>query len=444
MVIYFHIDELNRDSIVASALRVKLAKNGDILIYGNRLVARLVKIFHVFFDIIIVPRPHFLYDLWGNSYQDWNVKIIMLSTESLGIICKDYKVMARTLLEKGYFENDKSVVNRIDAFCIWGTRQFEAINKYAQEQISKFHVVGHPRHDKLCVEFQINKQFNTKKRIGIVTRSVSINDYQGRSTLDSFSTLLDNHFQYEYFNKQTGDNLKSTRPGAYPAETVAVTALDTAALIKIISRLNENDHEIHLRPHPKEDLSVWYKIFSSNNIKLTISDPFEPITHWLKRVDFLIGPPSTSFYDAIMLGVSPISINLIDTRRNVFIGELWEDNNRLMSSITQPTSIEELLALINKNEISKPCPEALKVINEEASFPNCQSSLDKVVNVCNSLPIKEYKNSKFIFIFLFSRYIFLIAWKARNLIYNIKPNSSNFALDLKTINKINRLVKNIK
>jgi len=115
-----------------------------------------------------------------------------------------------------------------------------------------------------------------------------------------------------------------------------------------------------------------------------------------------------------------------------------------MSSITQPTSIEELLALINKNEISKPCPEALKVINEEASFPNCQSSLDKVVNVCNSLPIKEYKNSNFIFIFLFSRYIFLIAWKVRNLIFNIKPNSSYFALDLKTINKINRLVKNIR
>jgi surface carbohydrate biosynthesis protein len=441
MVIYFHIDELNRDSIVASALRVKFAKNGDTLIYGNRLVARLVKIFHVFFDIIIVPRPHFLYDLWGNSYQDWNVKIIMLSTESLGIICKDYKVMARTLLEKGYFENDKSVVNRIDAFCIWGTRQFEAINKYAQEQISKFHVVGHPRHDKLCVEFQINKQSNTKKRIGIVTRSVSINDYQGRSTLDSFSTLLDNHFQYEYFNKQTGDNLKSTRPGAYPAETVAVTALDTAALIKIISRLNENDHEIHLRPHPKEDLSVWYKIFSSNNIKLTISDPFEPITHWLKRVDFLIGPPSTSFYDAIMLGVFPISINLIDTRRNVFIGELWEDNNRLMPGITQPASVEDIFVIINKNDKYEPSLEILKILKEEANFPDCLNSLDNVVEVCNSVHFKKAKRSNFIFIFLFSKHIFQIIWKFRNLIYKIRPNSSYFAIDIKTTRKINQLVK---
>jgi hypothetical protein len=42
------------------------------------------------------------------------------------------------LLSKYPIKNDKSVINRIDAFCIWGTRQFEAINKYSQEQISKF------------------------------------------------------------------------------------------------------------------------------------------------------------------------------------------------------------------------------------------------------------------------------------------------------------------
>jgi|694.fasta_scaffold98707_3 surface carbohydrate biosynthesis protein len=440
MVIYFHIDELNRDSIVASALRVKFAKNGDTLIYGNRLVGRLVKIFHVFFDIIIVPRPHFLYDLWGNSYQNWNAKIIMLSTESLGIICKDYKVMARTLLEKGYFENDKSVVNRIDAFCIWGSRQFEAINKYSQEQISKFHIVGHPRHDKLCQHFHVKQKSNKKKRIGIVTRSVSINDYQGRSTLDSFSTLLDSHFQFEYLNNITGEKLKSTRPGAFPAETIAVTSLDTAVLIKIISELNNNDFELYLRPHPKEDISVWNKILKSN--KIQIVDPFEPITHWLKNIDFLIGPPSTSFYDAIMLGVCPISINGIDKRRDIFIGELWEDNNRLMPGILKPNSIEEVIEIIKENKSYVPSPETLKVLNEEADFPNCLNSLDKVVEICNKMYQKNPKSSKYIFLFLIAKYIFLIFWKIRNFIYKIKPNSSYFALDFKTTKNINQLYKN--
>ena len=444
MIIYFHIDELNRDSIVASALRQKFKSNGDTLIYGNRLISRLLKIFHPLFDIIIVPRPHFLYDLWGNNYHNWGSKFIMLSTESLGIICSDYKVMARTLLEKGYFEDDRSVVNRIDAFCVWGTRQLEAISKYAEDQYHKFHVVGHPRHDNLCtLEENTSKKNTPRKRIGIITRSVSINDYQGRSTLDAFSTILDDHFQYEYYNKNTGDKLKSKRPGAYPAENVAVTALDTALLIKIISRLNnENDIELFLRPHPKEDITAWQKIFIRNNIKIEIAVPFEPITHWLKKIDFLIGPPSTSFYDAIMQGVFPISINSIDKRREIFIGELWEDNNRLMPGIIQPLSIDEILEIINNKGSYEPCSDTIKVLNEEADFSNCLNSLDKVVKVCNSLYPQSPKTSNFIFIFIFSKHLFLIIWKLRNLIFNIKPNSSYFPLDIKIVDNINRLVKN--
>jgi surface carbohydrate biosynthesis protein len=442
MIIYFHIDELNRDSIVASVLREKFANNGDTLIYGNRLLSRLLKIFHFLFDIIIVPRPHFLYDLWGDKYLNWNSKIIMLSTESLGIICKDYKVMARTLLEKGFFENDKSVVNRIDAFCLWGTRQHDAITEFYSEQFSKFHIVGHPRHDKQCLMPNINNQKNNKTRIGIVTRSVSINDYQGRSTLDAFSTLLDSHFQFEYLNKITGEKLKSTRPGAFPAETIAVTSLDTAVLIKIISELNNNDFELYLRPHPKEDISVWNKILKSNKIQIQIVDPFEPITHWLKNIDFLIGPPSTSFYDAIMLGVCPISINGIDKRRDIFIGELWEDNNRLMPGILQPNSIEEVIEIIKENKSYVPSPETLKILNEEADFPNCLNSLDKVVEICNKMYQKKPKSSKYIFLFLIAKYIFLIFWKIRNFIYRINPNSSYFALDLKTTKNINQLYKN--
>ena len=444
MIVYFHIDELNRDSIVASALSIKFKNNGDILVYGNRLVSRLIKFFHFIFDVIILPRPHFLYDLWGNRYQSWESKIVMLSTESLGIICKDHQVMARTLLEKGYFEGDKSVVHRIDAFCIWGERQLDAIKKCALEEIHKFHIVGHPRHDKLCLMPDNNVQKANKTRIGIITRSVSINDYQGRSALEAFSTLLDNHFQFEFLNKLTGEKLKSTRPGAFPAETIAVNSLDTSVLIKIISELNNNNNlELYLRPHPKEDINVWYKILVSSKIKIQIGDPFEPITHWLKNIDFLIGPPSTSFYDAIMLGVCPISINGIDKRRDIFIGELWEDNNRLMPGILQPNSIEEIFGIIEESKKYSPSSEILKVLNEEANFPNCLNSLDRVVEVCNKVYINKPKSKKYIFLFHIAKYIFIIYWKIRNFIFYIKPNSSYFALDLKTINKINRLVKNI-
>ena len=51
--IYFHIDELNRDPIVASALYFKL-KNKFNFYFGNRAYSPLLKHFDIF-DIYIFP-----------------------------------------------------------------------------------------------------------------------------------------------------------------------------------------------------------------------------------------------------------------------------------------------------------------------------------------------------------------------------------------------------
>ena len=74
----------------------------------NRVSNRLLKYFHSSFDVIVVPRPHVLYDNWGEDWLSWNLRFVTLSTESLGIICKDHHVMASTLLEKEYFEGRNS------------------------------------------------------------------------------------------------------------------------------------------------------------------------------------------------------------------------------------------------------------------------------------------------------------------------------------------------
>ena len=85
MNIYFHIDELKRDAVVASALK-KFDKKGHMLVYRNRVSNRLLKYFHSSFDVIVVPRPHVLYDNWGEDWLSWNLRFVTLSTESLGII----------------------------------------------------------------------------------------------------------------------------------------------------------------------------------------------------------------------------------------------------------------------------------------------------------------------------------------------------------------------
>jgi hypothetical protein len=127
------IDELNRDAVVASALKKKFAEKGHYLVYGNRASNRLLKYFHGAFDVIVFPRPHLIYDNWGEDWLTWKARFVTLSTENVGIICKDHQVMAKTLLEREYFEGDRKYVERIDAFCFWGSKQLQAVKDFAPE-----------------------------------------------------------------------------------------------------------------------------------------------------------------------------------------------------------------------------------------------------------------------------------------------------------------------
>ena len=66
--IYFHIDELSRDSITASAFNKVLKEHGAKIIYGNRRTSSLLlPHFCYLFDLIILPRPIFIKELIGKK-----------------------------------------------------------------------------------------------------------------------------------------------------------------------------------------------------------------------------------------------------------------------------------------------------------------------------------------------------------------------------------------
>lgn len=85
--IYFHIDEMDRDSIVASILS-KLCKEKDWrLIFGNRNLEKLMSKFEPFFDIIILPKPMFLSSYFPEmKIETVTSKFIILYTENIGIM----------------------------------------------------------------------------------------------------------------------------------------------------------------------------------------------------------------------------------------------------------------------------------------------------------------------------------------------------------------------
>lgn len=446
MNIYFHIDELNRDAVVASALKKKFAQKGHNLVYGNAASNPLLKYFHKAFDVIIFPRPHLIYDTWGDDWLDWKARFVTLSAEALGIICKNHRVMAKTLLDREYFEGDRRYVERINAFCFWGSKQLQAVKDYAPEVLHKCHVVGHPRHDDLCVNRQEVK--NTRgqsgqKAVGVITRAVWLNNSFKRGPLSSYVSLFDEHDNYEFHNKITGEKLLSKRAAASPGDMLVVQAIDVENTLKIISRLLQARHHVSLRIHPKENSDTWRDILGRCNLSANVSDPALPITDWLQGLDYLFGPPSTSFYDGVMMGVTPISISNLDARRKASIGELWEDNSRLMEHVFKPENIEDFLQYIDGQARNVDSPEILNILKEEADFPACANAMDRVVDVCLSEPSNTRRTGLMLLFFRIFEAAYLMAWRIRNLFLGRKENSAMFAMSRKKIRFIDGLTSEI-
>lgn len=442
MIVYFHIDELNRDAVVASALKRRMADRGHKLVYGTRILARLVPFFHRAFDVIVMPRPHVFYDNWKTDWIEWDCRFITLSTENLGIICKDLRVMAKTLLENTYFEGRRDYVERIDAFCVWGHRQKQAIIQHAPEVAHKFNVVGHPRHDALCVGRRpADRQSGVpNRRVGVVTRAVALNDYFGRTALDALSVMLDPHFKYEIVDKVTGEGLKSTRVAAMPAENLMAQVLDAKTAILAMAALQAEGIELSLRIHPKERIEVWQRVLEACGINAEISPPQLPITEWLKTLDWVIGPPSTSFYDALMIGVTPIDISTMDARRPALAGELWEDNNRMMPHLPRAASNSELKHLLG----SVACLDqsaVMSILKDEADYPECSNSLEKFVDVCQSVAPRTEANQFALLGFRIAQTIFEAMWKVRNLVIKRKQNSAAFTIGGRVTTFIDNLTK---
>ena len=129
--VYFHIDELGRDAITASALKKAFAEHDINLVYGNRVYTkRVLEHFAFAFDIIILPRPMFLYDF---KNIDRNMPPIMiLFTESVGRVVEESndKFTLFSLLDSPYMEGDTRYIDKITSFLLWGESAKKRINKY--------------------------------------------------------------------------------------------------------------------------------------------------------------------------------------------------------------------------------------------------------------------------------------------------------------------------
>jgi surface carbohydrate biosynthesis protein len=448
--VYFHIDEFNRDAVTASALKSELKTRNIRLSYGNRFTIGIFKYFERIFDVSILPKPHFM-TVYFNEAEIRSLKssYLMLYTENIGIIANDEfpKMVLKGALDKEFMEGNTVYVDKISAFCFWGSQVANVVKRNHPKLAEKCFIVGHPRHDARCLTARnVGKKNN--KSVGIITRFCTLNDYYDRGFLEKL--ILDsfeNETRYEYKNNNTGDFLLWQRRGASVLNEICYEALDIKNTVSIISRLREADINVSIRVHPREDASVWRSIAKFEDSKIEISEPTEPFNHWAIKQEFVIGPPSTSFYDCEMIGVPTISTHNLNKERSQFVDALFEDNNKLMEYIYAPDEIDDLIKRVtNGGEEPNRNKEKYSVLKAEADFPDQTESISRLADVVELIIQRNKKpNSR--------KYFFGVGYLAfktvstirtyreyvRRKIRNVKANSANFLLTRKNIMNIDQL-----
>jgi surface carbohydrate biosynthesis protein len=394
--IYFHIDELSRDSVVASALTQIAKKKKWRIIYGNRNLGFLMAKFERFFDVIIMPKPTFLTSFFHPSkVETLRSNYVILYTEQIGIMTSANfpKLALRQMLDKEFMSGDSKYVDKIAAFCFWSHQAKNIIIDSFPELSQKCYVVGHPRHDLNANPIFIRPINLRENNIGIVTRFVSLNDYFGRNSLESIIEnlkFIKKGEIIEYSNPKNGDIFASRIRGVNPKNDIAIESIDFENMILIIEALTELGFKISIKKHPKEDLKIYKKIVAQLGTSVSLAPSNIPFAFWIQNQNYVIGPPSTSFYDALMLGVLPISTSEINPHRKSMITDMYEDFNPLMEYVVKPKSINALVDFVQKNDPKVYNdfafnPKVTKILESEVNYPNHVNSLNEFCEVVQKI-----------------------------------------------------------
>lgn len=437
MIIYFHIDEFARDSIVASSLRKEFLKNNDKLIYGNRLTTKfLLPLFYNFFDCIIVPRASFL----KKNKKINSTHVVVLPNESIGRInsSKEY-ILYNTFGEK-FMLGDTSEYDFVSMYLLWGYLQKNIIEEYLPSASSKVHVVGHPRLDKNCTRINKNNKIKDKLKIGIVSRMTHANSYDNRTILKHFQIFKNEKYIYYKNEKENLNNEFFNGLKDYIYQELS----DFNVYYTIIIKLLENPNiEIYFKVHPRENVLVWNNFFSSqkNNGNFHITDWNKPFVHWCQNLDYLISTSSTSFYEAVSLNTKIICIDEIDPFRKLHDIEPSEKTFGLSKYLKLPKSIEDIEQIIYSEDkhLIQNQDQLNSQLKSEIDFPNCFFSSGSIVKIIR-YNISERRRALTSLYTISSNFVNYSIFLKRLLTFRIQFQSNNFLLTSKNIKFINKLI----
>lgn len=146
--IYFHIDELARDAVVASNLRRIFGPDVE-LVYGNRQTSAWLDQSGRAFDLCIMPSVDFLATYWPEPKRMLQTVILPAEQIMNSRAASNDRIVAKFL--GSYPDKMRPWVERVSVFLFWGPGAMAAVLELRPDLEPKCHVVGHPRFDYRCL-----------------------------------------------------------------------------------------------------------------------------------------------------------------------------------------------------------------------------------------------------------------------------------------------------
>lgn len=394
MIVYFYIDELSRDAITAYRLYKKLKKKKYKIFYGCRTNVKFLRYFHNLFDVIIFPQISFLNVNFGDQWIKWKEKIVCLGNENIGSVTNNKKIFSEKILRPEFFRGIRKKVERIDLFLHWGKKQYDIINMSCGSLKKKSFVVGHPRYDSFLGEKK--KEKKRKIIVAILVRSPMINDYYGRPTLIWYKDLIR--------DLNDTNNSISLKKNFFEAERIISIKIDVKEhlihsaveadnILKIIYKLsNINKIKVIVRPHPKENYLTWKNLLNDFPKKITMTSSSSSVIDLFRKVDYIITTPSTVIYDSVVFGVTPISLSKFGDSNRHPRSKDSEEHNSLSKFVYKPKKMKDLIRYVKSGKVFKINSSVKKILKNDADFPECNTSIDKIIFQLERLVAKKKKN----------------------------------------------------
>ena len=434
MLVYFHIDELARDAVVASGLKRELEKAGGRLIYGNRLMTTYILRHFNSFDAIILPSLLHYMEVFPDPENLPN-NIFILQTEAIGQATGTLRRMYGK-----YFGDDAKKCEpwhrSVAGFLLWGYAHLNPFNEYFPAYLSKCRVVGHPRLANICIQLA-NKPPRKKQVVGFVSRFNLLSPHDQRTPFESIVSSMK-------FGKDSFPVFENS-PDKDVEDMFYTEVIDFRIMLQVMLSLDSNKYALCVRPHPRENRHGWIGLARKLNMKVDISPWDEPFGHWLQKVDFIVTPPSTSLYDMFFQEMSPIvTNNVVPSRVNHILAES-DDNNQILEGAYRPESVADIVAAIESGKV----PFDKKIIEQRLmeqvardiagnSISNILTALTEInpATIRNKVTVSQKLScSAFIALSLLLSHLRWLKWKLSGRV----EQGAGFHLTAQRINWINRL-----